>query len=525
MNEDGVNKTIWACNNCQSIIETKEKDEIEVCSVCNKRTLEILGSKYGYERKQKCLEILKDPELFSKITEEELDKKIVGEIESRKVIFLCGAGGRLVENSNIASFNLLVNDEAGAGKDYVTAKTLELLPKEYYVKRTRISPAVLTYWNNKTSHPEWTWDGKVFYAEDISENVLNSEVFKVMCSSGSSATITIKQKAVDIEIEGKPVIITTTATATPNPELTRRFVILNLDSSEEQTTAIMKRKGEYAKTGIIPEYNKDYTYALRMLKRVKVRIPYADVLSETLPKKSIMMRTHFDRILDYMKASASFHQYQRKVDEEGFILATGQDYDIARECFMKLTSNKYMIPLTINQKKILRVFEENPKLKGHVNELNTNHIKGMSYGTLKEHLDKLVSYGILQTFLGKDTLNRDIKYYCLDGSYNPNEKIEIPTFEELKCRISKTTEITKTTKINKTTEITNENNKKEGDVSVVSVVSMKNAKTKLNFLDEKKHDLVNIHGWDQELFNQAKEVLEEIPEPPINNLEDYDVEY
>src|SRR3989338_2079953 len=82
---------------------------------------------------------LENPDLFEEITVTELDKKIVGEIEARKVIFLCAAGGRLVENAQIASFNLLVNDEAGTGKDYVTSKTLEILPKEVYIHKTRIS--------------------------------------------------------------------------------------------------------------------------------------------------------------------------------------------------------------------------------------------------------------------------------------------------------------------------------------------------------------------------------------------------
>jgi len=211
------------------------------------------------------LDILQNPNLFNEITEIEFNKKIVGEIQTRKVIFLCAAGGRLIENCQTASYNLLVNDEAGTGKDYVTGKVLEILPKEVYIKKTRISPTAFTYWHNSTYEPDWSWNGKVFYAEDISENVLNSDVFKVMCSSGSSATIVIRQRAYDIEVVGKPVVITTTATATPSPELTRRFVILNLDSSENQTNAIKKRHSKYAMIGIVPEYNENYKFAMQFL--------------------------------------------------------------------------------------------------------------------------------------------------------------------------------------------------------------------------------------------------------------------
>jgi len=380
---------------------------------------------------QDILDILKNPNLFKEITEQELNKKIEGEVESRKVIFLCSAGGRLIKNSQLASYNLLVNDEAGVGKDYVTSKVLELIPEEYYIHKTRISPAVFTYWHNADKEPFWTWDGKVFYPEDISEAVLNSDVFKVMSSNGSSATIVVRQKAVDIEIIGKPVIITTTATAIPNPELTRRYVFLNLDSSEEQTKAIKKRHSKYAKAGLIPEYNEKYIEAQKYFKRVKVKIPFADLIDKHFPEKSVIMRTNYPRFLDFIKASAGFHQFQRKTDLQGFVLAEGQDYDIARDCFIKLSSNKYMIPLTINQKKILQVFEENPYLKGSASKLHAQQMNFISLPALQTNLGLMVKYGILETQNEVDSWNRDIEIYSLSKSYNPNEKIELPTFEEL----------------------------------------------------------------------------------------------
>jgi hypothetical protein len=370
------------------------------------------------------LNILRNPDLFNEITEREFDKKIVGELDSRKTIFLC-ANGRLIENCQIASYNLLVNDEAGTGKDYVSGAVLEIFPKEYYIHKTRISPTVFTYWK-----PVESWDGIVFYPEDISETVLNSDVFKVMSSKGSSAVITIKNKAVDIEIKGKPVIITTTASATPNQELIRRFAILNLDSSEDQTKAIMRKYSEYKKLGITPEYDQKYTEAMKYLRRVKVKIPFADLIAKHFPSKSVIMRTHYPRFLDFISASTGFHQFQRKKEGE-FILAEGQDYDIARRCFLKLCSNKYMIPLTINQKRILEIFEKEPNLRGSVSQFHVDKMSFISLPALQTNLGILVRYGILQTNIEKDSWNRDIEIYSLSKSYNPKDKLEIPTFEEL----------------------------------------------------------------------------------------------
>lgn len=419
-----IQKKIWASEKKGFLIKCESPEERE------KKLEEINKEKVDFKIPNKeYLDILKNQNVFNNITEDELDKKIVGEVQTRKVIFLC-ACGRLVKNSQIASFNLLVNDDAGIGKDYVTAATLELLPEETYIHKTRISPTVFTYWHNPKKEPDWTWNGKVFYPEDISETVLNSDVFKVMTSKGSSATIVVNQQAIDIDIKGKPVMITTTASATPNAELTRRFVILNLDSSEDQTKKIMERHSEYKKKGIVPEYDTKYTEAMGLLKRVSVKIPFADMIDKHFPSRNIIMRTHYPRFLDFICASASFHQYQRKKDK-GFVLAEGQDYDIARDCFLKLCSNKYMIPLTINQKKILGQFEKDPELKECASKLHGTRMNFLSLPALQTNLGILTKYGILTTETQKDNWNRDIEVFSLSLSYKPNEKFEIPTYKEL----------------------------------------------------------------------------------------------
>lgn len=423
----------WKTGKLKTLVDKQEgiNKKQELIDFIDKHLEELEDKKVSDEDKKLIEDILKDPKLFEKITVDEFDKKIVGEIETRKVIFLCASGGRLVENCQIASYNLLINDEAGAGKDYITREILKILPKEYFIWKTRISPTVFTYWHNSLTEPEWTWDGKVFYPEDISEAVLNSDVFKVMCSGGSSATITIKQEAIDIEIIGKPVMITTTASAVPNPELTRRFVILNLDSSQDQTKAIMKRHSEFKKKGIVPTYDLRYTKAMNLLKRVKVIVPYADLIDEHFPSKNIIMRTHYPRFLDFICASAAFYQYQRKKNEEGFILAEKQDYDIARDCYLKLCSNKYMISLTLNQKKILEIFENNLDLKGSASQLHSDNMNFLSLKALMTNLGILVKYGFLSTSTEKDAWNRDLEVYSLSKSYNPSEKLIIPTFDEI----------------------------------------------------------------------------------------------
>lgn len=381
------------------------------------------------------LKILRNPDLFELITIQELDKKIVKEIETRQCIFLCSQG-RLVENSQIASYNLLVNDDAGAGKDYVTSKTLEINPPEIYVKKTRISATVFTYWHNSQYEPDWTWDGKIFYTEDISEAILNSEVFKVMCSSGSQATIVVRQRAIDIDIQGKPVVITTTATSIPSPELTRRFEMVNLDESIDQTREIMKRHAMYAVKGISPEYDQEIIKALSYLKRVKVKIPYANKLTNLFPATNIMMRTKFPRFLDLVRASTAFHQYQRAIDNEGFLLADKQDYKIATDVMKKLISNKYLISLTKNQRKIIEFMEEITKINDSYSEsavkIREQMNNFLSLPAIITNLSLLTGYGLLQVHIEEGNNGREIEKYQLSPHIkNGGDSILFPDFDTL----------------------------------------------------------------------------------------------
>jgi len=351
------------------------------------------------------LKELEDLNLLDNIIKQ-VQLKVVGEDKAIKSIFICSCG-RLVENNHLASFNLLVNSKSGTGKDFVTSATVSLWNKEVCIKRTRISPTAFTYWHSVNLEPDWSWDGKVLVLEDISENVLNSDVFKVMQSSGSIATIVVNNKAVDLEIQGKPVIIITTARASPDFELIRRNSICQLDESEEQTRRILKEQTIKAIQGVVNKPNDNLINALKYLRRVKVKIPFADLFLDYFPPE-LVMRTTFNRFIDFIKASASLYQYQRKIDKEGFIIATGEDYDIAREVNQHLTEGSSM-PLTRDQKEILEVFEVPEKLYS-VDYINSKI--PLSDKWLRIQLDKLVEMGFLEVDGIKDErFNKTIRHY------------------------------------------------------------------------------------------------------------------
>lgn len=392
------------------------------------RKLMAKGIKFG-EITEEQLSFLKNPELLI-IINKEFSKKVVKEDKNRFSIFL-NACGKYVENAAIASYNLCINSDSGAGKDFIVKAVLDIFPRDDVVKRSRISPTTFTYWHNSQFEPEWTWDNKVVLLSDISNNIMNHEVFKLMCSDGTHSTVVVKQRAVDIQIIGKPVMFITTASADPNNEMLRRFPILNLDESIEQTAEIKKQQAKACALGIKPEYDPLITVALSKLGRVKVRVPFAPKLVTFFPDDHIIMRTHFQRLLDYVKASAALHQYQRKRDNGGYVIAEPQDYNYAIILLKQTTSNPSMIPLTKKQRMLLAVVKE---LKHFCVRDIEPKASFMAQSKIYEALSKLQELGFLSTeFVEIPDKKKPIKYY----TFQEFTLKKIPSWKDIQsCRIT-----------------------------------------------------------------------------------------
>ena len=358
-----------------------------------------IDGKTEYSKEEKlALSLLKDSNLFTFITESELSKKIEGEKESIKVIFLSMIG-KNVKNAKLTSYNLLVNAESSSGKDHIVTSILEIFPKDILINRARISPTALTYWHCYEDEPEWSWDGKILYLEDAGNNILNSEVVKLFCSSEIKSTIIVHNKAKDFTQVGKPILIITSASGNLHKENLRRFSVCDLDETDNQTKVIKRRQAEEVRTGNKIDYENYIIRAMGMLKDVKVVIPFAtDKLADSFPN-NIIIRTNFPKFLDYIKTSACLHRYQRDRNKKGEVIATKQDYEIAREVFNKIVSNPFMIPLTMNLKSILNKFKELKEKEQLISSYSASELMPYFSWTdkwLKNQLDKLVEFGFLE---------------------------------------------------------------------------------------------------------------------------------
>ncbi len=375
------------------------------------------------------MQVLRDPDLFKRITEIEFDKKIKGELKSRKAIFLslCSIW---VKDSEVP-LNILVSSESSAGKSFVCKKIKDIFPQDLVEYRSKISAEAFTYWH--VNDPEWTWDGKICYLEDISQTVLDSATFKVMCSEGSVATVVRNQRAVDLYVNGTPCMLVTTASTNPNTEVINRFQIAQLDESVEQTIEITKSQALQEEK---KEYDPDVKRALTFLKRKNVLIPYAVLIHEFLKNnysfEDLRMRRDFVRLLDLIRCSCVLHQYQRQTNEKRQLIATEQDYEIAREIINYITGTT-LKGLTHKLKKAYEACLEEGEFSAL--EIHSHH-PFVSLTQWYKYLDELLERNLLTKELkeqggyerdGKIIGAKRVSYYKVVG----RRVLNLPKFNQL----------------------------------------------------------------------------------------------
>lgn len=377
-------------------------------------------------------------------TIKEIQKEVNGEIDTIIALIII-ANTRLVKNAIPESRNFFLSDKTGLGKDWITKNTMKvIIPEENYFHLTKMSNEGFTYWH--ANEKDWTWDDKVIHFEDITQSLLNSSTFKTMASGGSHAAVVKDQKTILIPVKGKPVMIPTSHHANPKDEALRRFPIGALDETAKQTREI---KGKIAKKysgGSKCEINYIQRSAVQSLESYNVIIPYAEMIQFFFPDDTLM-RTHFHRFLDYIGSSAVFHQKQREEISEKTILATPDDYMIARLVLIYTSSNPKMIPSSSEYRDILQILLDNVQPMS-VSEIFFKCDKSKKW--LYKHLPNLVETKlVIKTSRDDVNANKKIDVY----QYAPDKNFRaIPTWDEIQRKIEKIIENT-----GKTEKTTNNN--------------------------------------------------------------------
>ncbi len=266
-----------------------------------------------FQDKAEALRFLENPDMFAEILTDFETLGYTGE-EMNKLLCYVAAISRKMEHP----LSVMIQSRSAAGKSCLQDTVLSLVPREDYIKYTRLTDQALFYTGKESLKH------KILAIEEL--DGMNGAIYSVR-SIQSSREITIaytgkdsatgEQRTMENKVQGPLMVFITTTQVDIDGETASRFVFISIDESEEMTQKILaKQRQTHTMQGMLnklksEEIIKKHHNANRLLKPLHVFNPYAELL--TFTSKSLRARRDHTKYLNLISALACLFQYQKKV--------------------------------------------------------------------------------------------------------------------------------------------------------------------------------------------------------------------
>lgn len=362
--------------------------------------------------KEEMIQFLKDPNLIDNVVKTVQSTGVIGEeLPIKTVILVCC--GKLVLNKKSYSTNLHPEDMSGIGKDYVTEHVMGIVFYKDWIKYNAPTPTALSYSQLKTKRinengkEEWITEGptiskdSIVYIKDASEEFLNGDDCKLLLEEKNVDLVkTMNQRSVHLKWE-KPVVIITTAGTNTDNQIIRRLPSLHLNCSADQTRAINKfQLDERCNTYEHQlKYNSDH---IELVKNCFYELSYVgvdlnnvrdEIKSRFLNCNSVLMRSLYPRLLDYISFSTALYQFQRE-KSNNIWFANKQDVKIGFEVFDYIYKDELNDVSVLNnrQRNIRKKLIENYSIGYTIQQMmGWKESEGVRWQTLQKDLNKIVA--------------------------------------------------------------------------------------------------------------------------------------
>ncbi len=263
--------------------------------------------------KREALALLKEPNLLERILLDFERCGLVGEVTNKLVGYLAAVSRKL--DSPLA---ILVQSTSAAGKSSLMEACLALMPDEERVQYSAMTGQSLFYMGEMDlKHKilaivEEEGASRASYALKL----LQSEGELTIASTGKDPD-TGRLVTHEYRVEGPVMIFLTTTAIELDEELLNRCLVLTVDESREQTSAILKLQREKRTLeGLLAKKErarlvKLHRNAQRLLRPLAVMNPYSRLL--TFRDDRTRLRRDHEKYLTLIDTIALLHQYQRPV--------------------------------------------------------------------------------------------------------------------------------------------------------------------------------------------------------------------
>lgn len=376
---------------------------------------------------EKAVEFLSKPQLLENINKLLEQNGIVGEEQNRMVLFVLASSYKMPY-----LMHAIVQGSSGEGKSHLINGIAQCMPQEDVMNMTRITSKSLYHYRDKELI------NKLIVIQDF--DGLDEEAQYAFREMQSAKFLTSSTVVKDIfgnnrgrikQVQAHFASMTTTTKAEVYYDNMSRSVILGVDESQAQTMRIIAIQNKKLAGKGNSENEVQATQllrnAMRVLKSYEVINPFADKL--ILPLEAKMLRRLNSQFQNFVSQITILHQYQRKTDSKGRLIATKEDVKSAVDIFFS------SIIIKVDElDKSTRQFFEN--LKGYVKSQKNGTTHRFTNREIRQKLNisKTSSFRYM-------LLLQELEYIqAIEGSVNRGFKYVISywdNMEKLKSKIKK----------------------------------------------------------------------------------------
>ncbi len=303
--------------------------------------------------KLKAIEILKSGDPIGYIRET-IEEHHVGDEKTEECICVSIAGQSCLNTDGIQT---AVNGDSGSGKSHLMKIHLHLVP-EKYKEVTSLSPKAAYYMDLKP--------GTIIFSDDTTPSEEMEEVIKRSTTNYqeyTKHTIVRDGKPESFNVPPRINWYLTSVDSEVSMQLLNRQLTFNTSNDPEHKKDIFEMQQDKAEKGEMPVI--DVTERVLVCRRIyditksqtfKVKIPYAKRI-ELEDKSNSRV---FPMFLDMIKGYTIFFHMQRETDEDGYLIATEDDFNKAKALFESQTEG-IVSKLNDKEREILRYIKNHPR--------------------------------------------------------------------------------------------------------------------------------------------------------------------
>lgn len=301
----------------------------------------------------KAIEILNNGDPIGYIRET-IEYHHVGDEKTEECICVSIAGQSCLNTDGIQTS---VNGDSGSGKSHLMKIHLHLVPDKYK-EVTSLSPKAAYYMDLKP--------GTIIFSDDTTPSEEMEEVIKRATTNYqeyTKHTIVRDGKPETFMVPPRINWYLTSVDSEVSLQLLNRQLTFNTSNDPEHKKAIFAKQQEQAVHGEMPviDVNERVLVCRRIYDTIKsqvfkVKIPFA-MRIELEDKSNSRV---FPMFLDMIKGYTIFFHMQRETDEEGYLLATEEDFNKATALFESQTEG-IVSKLNDKERAILRHIKSHPR--------------------------------------------------------------------------------------------------------------------------------------------------------------------